>query len=281
MAFAGVVAPAPKVSVPSALASSNVADDSWFAPHEARAAVAYAPVCDGGAYRAYCDEYNAKFEVYQRLHQEMSAVKRCAPGPLCMQSVQAKSSGTCDIAAYGCFQMCSLRSVAGWDTNISVLQTDICTELKWCQAEALRRRLGLREACLLRCTLPAEGAPGWVSRIWQCDKLAYWPQPHDVVVVLCSGQIRGGAQGGGPYGGVRRAPAGVRRPGKAAVSAHADAHAALEPRLPGAHSSCRALSMSAEESPQTMHARQPHCLGYVTPGGASVLLQVGKLKFLL
>ena len=70
--------PAPKVSVPSALASSNADDDSWFAPHEARAAVAYAPVCDGDAYRAYCDEYNAKFDVYHRLHQEMSAVKRCA-----------------------------------------------------------------------------------------------------------------------------------------------------------------------------------------------------------
>ena len=68
---------APAVAVPSALNSSNAADDSWFAPHEGRPPVRHAPVCGGNAYRAYCAEYAAKLEVYHRLHQEMSSVRRC------------------------------------------------------------------------------------------------------------------------------------------------------------------------------------------------------------
>jgi hypothetical protein len=64
------------VAVPSALASSNMADDSWFALHEGRPPVAHAPVCSSDAFRAAAAEYAAKHEVYHRLHQEMASVRR-------------------------------------------------------------------------------------------------------------------------------------------------------------------------------------------------------------
>ncbi|BDA42317.1 hypothetical protein COCOBI_03-2040 [Coccomyxa sp. Obi] len=61
---------------PSALASSNCADDSWFAVYEARSPIQHQPVADARQYKDYCEEYSAKFHVYHKLHQEMSTVTR-------------------------------------------------------------------------------------------------------------------------------------------------------------------------------------------------------------
>ena len=61
---------------PSALASSNCADDSWFAVYETRQPIQHPPVADSRQYKAYCEEYSAKFDVYHKLHQEMSTVTR-------------------------------------------------------------------------------------------------------------------------------------------------------------------------------------------------------------
>lgn len=61
---------------PSALASSNYADDSWFAAYESRQPTRYAPVADARSYSDYCTQYSAKYQVYHKLHQEMSSVTR-------------------------------------------------------------------------------------------------------------------------------------------------------------------------------------------------------------
>lgn len=61
---------------PSTLASSNLADDSWFAVYEARSPIQHQPIADARQYKDYCEEYSAKFHVYHKLHQEMSTVTR-------------------------------------------------------------------------------------------------------------------------------------------------------------------------------------------------------------
>ncbi len=61
---------------PSALASSNCADDSWFAVYESRQPIQHPPVADAPHYKQYCEEYSAKYDVYHKLHQEMSTVTR-------------------------------------------------------------------------------------------------------------------------------------------------------------------------------------------------------------
>lgn len=61
---------------PSNLATSRCNDDSWFAAHESRQPLPHPPVADDRQFNSYVAEYNAKYEVYHRLHQEMSAVHR-------------------------------------------------------------------------------------------------------------------------------------------------------------------------------------------------------------
>ena len=58
-------------------ASSSDYDASWFALHEGRAPVAYAPVASAAQAAGYAREYDAMYGVYFRLHQEIEANRRC------------------------------------------------------------------------------------------------------------------------------------------------------------------------------------------------------------
>jgi hypothetical protein len=72
--FAESLPPMPEP--PSNLASSRCNNDSWFAAHASRQPISHPAVANNQQFNDYVAEYNAKYEVYHRLHQEMSAVHR-------------------------------------------------------------------------------------------------------------------------------------------------------------------------------------------------------------
>ncbi|KAK9845974.1 hypothetical protein WJX81_007324 [Elliptochloris bilobata] len=57
-------------------ASSSEYDASWFAEHEGRSPIDYAPVASAAQAAGYAREYGAKYGVYFRLHQEIEANRR-------------------------------------------------------------------------------------------------------------------------------------------------------------------------------------------------------------